>query len=224
MGTGMSGHNFDHGKGDICKKCGKVHIHGFQGKTWEEVAGKEKARILKQKFSEAGKKGGMIRVQQLRESGKLLGFVSKIGKKAHQILPTHSIDNIRKRRRKGHLWLNGISFDSKLEMELAQTLLKVGLLKELTEGRNCHVRVGTKEFDFLIEPNLFVEFHPWDYDISDSEYYSERRETLDENGYSDYLLLVVTNFSNNSLQGFSQDSVSSSVDGLKKVELSKWFG
>jgi hypothetical protein len=28
----MKGHNFDHCKGDICKKCGKIHLNPMQGK------------------------------------------------------------------------------------------------------------------------------------------------------------------------------------------------
>ena len=45
----MKGHNYDHGKGDICKKCGKVHISGRLDKSsWNKGLTKETdERVMK---------------------------------------------------------------------------------------------------------------------------------------------------------------------------------
>ena len=55
----MRGHNYDHNKGDVCKKCGKVHIHhlsgkvgSLKGKTYEELYGKEEAERRRKKKRE----------------------------------------------------------------------------------------------------------------------------------------------------------------------------
>jgi hypothetical protein len=45
--VGIRGHNYDHGKGDICQKCGKVHIDGFRGKKHTDETKKKMSRKLR---------------------------------------------------------------------------------------------------------------------------------------------------------------------------------
>jgi len=89
----------------------------------------------------------------------------------------------------------GVNFLSKVEKDFCKWLVKIGRIKRPISGKNVHVYIGGKEFDFLIE-KMFIELHPWvtmhhsDYE----EYYNERRKILDENGYENYGLIVVTNY------------------------------
>ena len=79
-----------------------------------------------------------------------------------------------------------VGFLSKQELECAKILLD-----KLIKGVNCHVRVGNKIIDFKIN-NVFIEFHPWDFNkLTDEQYCSQRRKVLDENGFKDNQLIIL---------------------------------
>lgn len=54
---GMEGHNYDHCKGDVCKKCGKIHINPFSTKSaWSKGLTKETdPRLMKTSISLTGR-------------------------------------------------------------------------------------------------------------------------------------------------------------------------
>ena len=86
-------------------------------------------------------------------------------------------------------YFHKVPFDSNSEKEMGMNLSYQFKIK-LKEGVNCHIRIGGKEFDFLIG-NCFIEFHPWDRKYSIKEYYKERRKILDKNGYKNFNLIVI---------------------------------
>jgi len=126
-----------------------------------------------------GRKGG-LRVKELYPN-----HFSKIGK----ISGLRTIKLIR--ANKPYRFM-GVNFDSKAEKEIAMIFhKKINLL--LVEGKNCHVRVGFKEYDFFIN-GIFIEFHPFDMNrLTDKEYYLGRRKNLDKNGFKNYPLIVIKN-------------------------------
>lgn len=48
-GDKMRGHNWDHGRGDICKKCGKLHVHPFQNRKHTEEHNRKNSEAHKNK-------------------------------------------------------------------------------------------------------------------------------------------------------------------------------
>lgn len=81
-------------------------------------------------------------------------------------------------------------FDSKPELEIAMNLY-YQFHSQLKEHVNCHVIVGGKEIDFFIH-NTFIEVHPFDRYTTRITYRNARRKILDDNGYHNYKLLVIS--------------------------------
>ena len=75
-------------------------------------------------------------------------------------------------------------------MQFCQKL--VSLLKFKPTKTNVHIKIGHNEFDFLVN-STFIEYHPWDFDRTDRQYYIDRRKILDVNGYKNNQLIVVNN-------------------------------
>jgi len=46
-------------------------------------------------------------------------------------------------------------------------------------------------FDFLINDKIVVEFHSFDFKLTDKQYYTKRRKLLNEYGYKDLKLIVI---------------------------------
>lgn len=86
---------------------------------------------------------------------------------------------------------NNIHFDSNKEREFAMNINFQ--YKKLGEGVNCHIKVGSKTIDFLLEMfKCFIEFHPYDMNgLSYKEYIRQRREVLNANNYKNYGLIVI---------------------------------
>lgn len=104
-----------------------------------------------------------------------------------------NIKSIESNRKNKSIKLFNMSFDSNLEKEIALCLLKQKFIKKLINRINCHIVVGHKEYDFLIQNrNLFLEYHPWDWNkLTEMEYYNKRRNNLNINGYKNYNLIVI---------------------------------
>lgn len=60
------------------------------------------------------------------------------------------------------------------------------------EGVNCHIRMGDtkKTVDFRPAENLFIEYHPRDWNLTHEQYYDQRRKLLDENGFQKCRLVI----------------------------------
>lgn len=102
-----------------------------------------------------------------------------------------SIQIIRKNK---PYWFAGVPFDSKSEMLIARYLVENKHIK-LIEGKNCHVKVGGIEIDFLVN-GTFLEYHPIIkglYKQNAKEYYDSRRKILDEAGYQNNKLIILEN-------------------------------
>ena len=87
-----------------------------------------------------------------------------------------------------HVWDN-VKFLSNEEMQVAKIILDTPV-----KGKNCHMLIDRKEIDFYLEDtNLFVEYHPWDWNgLSKEQYYNQRRQIIDASCHSDADLIVIT--------------------------------
>ncbi len=65
-------------------------------------------------------------------------------------------------------------------------------LLKIIYRKTIHVRIGFKEYDFLVNKyKTFIEYHPHDFNLSKEEYYNNRRLNLNNNGYKNYNLVVI---------------------------------
>lgn len=90
---------------------------------------------------------------------------------------------------------DGITFDSRYEQEIAMCI-KYQFNITLQNKINVHYNIGTKEVDFFIEDTI-IECHPYVplYDKEDKKlenYYKRRRELLDNNGFKEKELVVIS--------------------------------
>jgi len=97
----------------------------------------------------------------------------------------------------------GVKFRSKVEREFCKWLVKIGKIDRPIPKKNVHIYINGKEFDFLVG-KTFIEVHPWStlHYLDGERYYAERRKILDENGYKDYDLVVVTKY-----EGWKEDEI-----------------
>lgn len=121
---------------------------------------------------------GMTHEQHV-EMGLMMGhIIGKIG-------GAKSVESI---RNNSPYIFKGIHFSNSLEREIGVNIYYQ--FGKLIVGKNYQVKVGSLTYDFLIN-NTFIEFHPWDRRLTPEEYYSWRRENLDNNGFKEYDLLVI---------------------------------
>jgi len=145
-----------------------------RNKTMEEFYGKQKASKIKNNMSNS-LKGRIF-------SDKHCKNISKSRYEVMKIL-----------RKKKVFVFNKTHFDSKSELEIALCIkYQFGII--LKDGVNCHVRVGQKEYDFLVH-KVFVEFHPvikfFHPDETNKNYYKTRRQNLDNHGYRNHSLVII---------------------------------
>lgn len=203
-----------HIDGDFCsRKCylkyNKKHSKGFFSTDFHVNGGKRSVQINRKRGTGLW---GMSKEEKSKHS-------RKNGKKSMKTMKKNKIGFFDKRTTKRwkeiqaaggraamlsildhskHVWLD-VHFASKSEMQLAKKLLRKPVL-----GVNYQVRVGTKLIDFHLcvycklakLKDNFVEFHPHisylhKYD-SDKRYYNRRRKVLDENGFKDKRLILIT--------------------------------
>ncbi len=88
-------------------------------------------------------------------------------------------------------------FDSNQEKILCEKLVESGLINKPLERVNVHFRIGKCHVDFFIDKKLFVEFHPprkfGRLIETEESYFLERRNLLDENGFQEFPLIVISN-------------------------------
>ena len=105
---------------------------------------------------------------------------------------------------------NSFSLRKKNSPELIQQSLKNGcgincyykneFFPSLQE-RDCYIKLkklGFKidhnflnRFDFLVNGKIVVEFHPFDFDLTDKQYYNQRRKLLNEYGHRNLKLVII---------------------------------
>jgi hypothetical protein len=115
-----------------------------------------------------------------------------------QHLRNNGLKSIKILRENKPYWLDGVPFDSKSEMMLAKYLVENKFIDKLIEGKNCHVKMGNIEIDFLVN-GTFYEYHPIIkglYKQNANEYYMSRRKILDEAGYKNSKLILLENVKN----------------------------
>jgi len=93
--------------------------------------------------------------------------------------------------RNRYYWFMGVGFLSNVECEVAKLKFKEIGIVPIPEV-NCHIQVDGKVVDFY-NLGCFEEFHPMNGNYENGrprvEYYKERRELLDKNGYKKYPLI-----------------------------------
>ncbi len=82
-------------------------------------------------------------------------------------------------------------FDSKNECNTYRIIYEKGFADVPIERKNVHVRVGGKEFDYVLKDKVFVDYHVFNAQGSLDEYYEQRRKILDENGFRNNLYIIV---------------------------------
>jgi hypothetical protein len=55
--------------------------------------------------------------------------------------------------------------------------------------KDVHDLIGHKEIDFFIN-NVFIEYHSYNFH-GEKDYFKQRRNNLNKNGYKDYNLVVI---------------------------------
>ena len=92
------------------------------------------------------------------------------------------------RNRRTYLFKN-ILFDSKGETEIAMSLY---YQYKLNLKKYSHFNVGLKEHDFFMPRyDCFIEYHPYDRNMTLNKYYKKRQLNLTENGYAHSNLLLI---------------------------------
>jgi len=130
---------------------------------------------------------GMHKFSKERTPKKYFENLSKFSKSSGK---SGGLASIKSRRKNFPYWFKGISFDSNGEREIAMNIYYQFNIK-LEERKNCHVRIGLKEYDFFVN-NIFIEFHPWNMNHNSmKDYIKERRTNLNRNGYKEYPLLII---------------------------------
>lgn len=111
-----------------------------------------------------------------------------IKKNGYKLRTLNNLEAIQRSLKNGHgkkCHYNGEFFPSLQERDCYIKLKKLGFkIDHNFEGR----------FDFLVLANnkkVVVEFHPFDFNLTDKQYYLKRRELLDEYGHKDLKLIVI---------------------------------
>jgi len=90
-----------------------------------------------------------------------------------------------------HNWM-GVGFLSEGEMKCAKKLLTKPIY-----GVNCHISIGNKTIDFFPQSTdkryigCFVEYHPWDYNLTAEEYKEKRKEVIRNSKYKGVPLVII---------------------------------
>ena len=136
------------------------------------------------------KKGALNLIKKLKNEGRYEQHQSKAGKLGGI---NGGPASIKKQRENKPYYFMNVAFDSEQEKIFCKLLIEHDIIKRPIEGHNVHFKIGRKDIDFFIKQKLFVEYHPFDYSRSEEEYFIERRDILDKNGFEKYPLIVIKN-------------------------------
>jgi hypothetical protein len=148
--------------------------------------------LTRQQRIENGRKSGRIsqRVMKVRGIG-FYGLSFKQHSDMGKLNGVKSIKILRKKYLYKHPKYLGVIFDSESEVLLCKMLMKRYSSFKPIQNVTVHRKVGCKEFDFLVR-NTFFDFHSFDVNKSLSQYYKERREILNDNGYDNACYIVLS--------------------------------
>ena len=125
--------------------------------------------------------------------------LKEMSKKAHELYPLGLLALESRRRNYPYRFMD-CAFDSEQERQLCELLVKNKLIEKPIENENIHFKINKKHIDFFIQKKIFIEFHPprkFGKVIETEEgYYASRRKLLDENGFNNYPLILITNLKN----------------------------
>ncbi len=121
--------------------------------------------------------------------------LKEMSKKAHEMYPL-ALLALESRRKNYPYEFMDCYFDSDGERIICQKLVEKRLIKKPVEKVNVHFRIGRCHIDFFIQNKLFIEYHPprgFGRKLETrSSYYLERRNLLDNNGFRNYPLIVIS--------------------------------
>lgn len=186
---------------------GKINAEKLKGnsKYFSEIAKKlhqvnpEHSKTNMIKAHETMKKTGIFNEHQrkaaLKCKEKNPSQLKEMSKKAHAKYPL-ALLALESRRKNYPYDFMGRLFDSNEEKIICKRLVEVGLIEKPIEEVNTHFRIGKCHIDFFIQNKLFIEFHPprkfGRIVETSNSYYKERRKLLDENGFKNYPLIIIT--------------------------------
>lgn len=139
----------------------------------DRMKGKHHSMETKKKMSEARKNFIKEHPNEAQETGKKAGLAA-----------------LASLRKNSPYYLDNVPFASGEERQAMIIICEKFDIVPI-EGKNCHVRMNGKEIDFRPFDNLFVEYHPRDWDdLTPNQYYEQRKKLLDENGFQNCKLIV----------------------------------
>jgi len=174
----------------------------------------EHSRVNMKKAHETMRKKGTFNEHQRQAALKCMeknpNQLKEMSKRAHEMYPL-ALLALDSRRKNYPYKFMGCSFDSKEEVLVCKELFKNGLMDKPLENVNTHFRLGRFHIDFFIRNKLFLEFHPprkFGRKIETEEsYFLERRKLLDEKGFKNFPLIVISNIK----------ELSSKIEEIKKI-------
>ncbi|GAG21177.1 unnamed protein product [marine sediment metagenome] len=122
-------------------------------------------------------------------------FASENAKRIHKMIPDLGSRCFKGRLKNSPWKFMGISFPSITERDVAKLRFEIlGIVP--INNVNCHIMIKNKEFDFE-QFGFIQEHHPYMQPlyktIPQEEYYRQRREILDSNGYKKSPLIITEN-------------------------------
>ena len=187
-GGKIGGHN--------AQKTLKENNLGFYDKRVQILGGKKGGKIgalITHKICK-NNKTGFWNLEQQKINGKIGGIKSAESNKINKIGPFFNLElnrqqRINMKKNFGTYKFKNYYFDSKGEVEIAINLY---YQYNIDLNTDCHFIVENKEYDFLVRQlKTFLEYHPFDLYRTKEQYYKQRRDTLNKNGYKDYNLVVI---------------------------------
>lgn len=125
--------------------------------------------------------------------------LKEMSKKAHELYPLALLGLESRRKNYPYKFMN-CNFDSKEEMIVCKKLVDSRLMEKPIEKANIHFRIGKFHVDFFIQNRIFVEYHPprkfGRIIETENSYFIERRRLLDDNGFKNYPLMIISNLKN----------------------------
>lgn len=160
----------------------------------------EHSRRNMKKAHETMKKNGNFYSHQKEATLKCMqkhpNQLKQMGKRAQELYPDLAYRARRKQRENRPCWYKDCRFDSNQEREVCKLLVKHSLIEKPIEGENVQFRIKNYEIDFFLKQKVFLEFHPpinlGNKRETEESYFNKRRQILDENGFKDYPLVLIS--------------------------------
>lgn len=181
------------------RKEGPVHeYYSNAAKRLQEINPNQSRENMK-KAHETMKNKGIFELHQreaaLKCKEKNPNQLKEMSKKAHNLYPLALLALESRRKNYPYEFMN-CQFDSEQERLICKKLIEEKLIEKPIEKENIHFRIKRRHIDFFIKNKVFLEFHPpikrKEKNETRESYYLERRRLLDENGFKDYPLVLIS--------------------------------